>query len=370
MKPKPTQPTSDRIGRLRIANQRILGSSFKTPQEAVRFMLAMQGQDFSGVKWAIVLRVPGSTLAQVESAFNNGKIVRSWPMRGTLHVTAAEDLPWMLNLHGKRIIDGMAGRRAQLGLDDKSHGRAKDLAIRGLKGGKALGRAEMFSLLEKGGVSMEGQRGYHILAHLSISGTLCLGPLKGKEQAFVLLEEWIKKPRRLDRDEALGELTRRYFTSHGPATLGDLAGWAKLTVKDTKTGLELARKRLVELKVDSKTYYMAPEAEKLLSKVEKTIHNSVAALPGFDEYLLGYKDREAVLEREHFEKVVPGSNGMFMSTIVVDGKVVGTWHRKAGSKATVIETRPFRKLSKPELQGFAQALDTWGKFIGTPTRPA
>ena len=370
MKTKPTQPTSDWIGRLRVANQRILGSSFKSPQEAVRFMLAMQGQDFPGVKWSIGLRVAGSTLAQVEAAFNKGQIVRSWPMRGTLHVTAAEDLPWMLDLHGKRIIDGMAGRRAQLGLDDKSHGRAQDLAIRGLNGGKALGRAEIFSLFEKGGVSTKGQRGYHLLAHLSISGVLCLGPLKGKEQAFVLLEEWIKKPRRLDRDEALGELTRRYFTSHGPATLGDLSGWAKLTVKDTKTGFALAKKSLVELKVDSKTYYMAPDSEAVLAKAWKGQKTHVAALPGFDEYLLGYKDREAVLEKKHFEKVVPGSNGMFMSTIVIDGKVVGTWHRKAGSKATVIETRPFRKLSKSDLQGFATAVSAWGKFVGTPTRPA
>jgi hypothetical protein len=356
------------VGRLRVANQRIVGSTWKTPLDAVRFMLAMQGQDFPGVKWSIGLRVPGSTDADVEAAFTAGKIVRSWPMRGTLHVTAAEDLPWMLALLGARIVDGAASRRAALKLEERSLERARELAIRRLEGGQAVARNELLATFDSGGVSTEGQRGYHILFHLSITGTLCLGPAKGKEQAFVLLGEWVKKPRRFERDQALGELARRYFVSHGPATLADYSGWAKLTAKDARTGLALARKELVELTVDGATYFMAASAEDLLAKVESRVRESVVAIPGFDEYLLGYKERSAVLAPTHAGKIVPGGNGMFMPTIVVGGQVRGTWSRKAKAKETVVEPLPFEKLCRAESLAFASAAGAWGRFTGSTVR--
>jgi len=331
-------------------------------------MLAMQGQDFPSVKWSIGIRVPGSTDADVEAAFSAGTIVRSWPIRGTLHVTAAEDLPWMLELLGARIVDGAASRRAALKLDERTLGRARELAIRRLEGGMTATRDDLLAAFDAGGVSTEGQRGYHLLFHLSVTGTLCLGPVEGKEQAFALLGEWVKKPRRLERDQALGELARRYFVSHGPATLADYSGWAKLTVKDARTGLALARKELVELTVDGATYFMAASAEGLLATVGSQVRESVVALPGFDEYILGYKERGAVLAPTHAGTIVPGGNGVFMPTIVVGGQVRGTWRRKAKAKETVVEALPFERLSRAERLAFSSAAGSWGRFTGATVR--
>jgi hypothetical protein len=356
------------VGRLRIANQRIVGSTWKTPLDAVRFMVAMQGQDFPGVKWSIGLRIAGSTNADVEAAFAAGQIVRSWPMRGTLHVTAAEDLPWMLDLLAARIIDGAAARRAALQLDPRTLNRARELAIRHLEGGKSLSRDELLAAFDAGAVSTDGQRGYHILFYLSITGTLCLGPAKGNDQAFVLLREWVKKGRRLDRDEALGELARRYFVSHGPATLADYSGWAKLAAKDARTGLALAREHLAELIVDGTTYFMAKEGERVLAGVESQVRDSVVALPGFDEYILGYKDRSAVLGSTRLEKIVPGRNGIFMPTVVIGGQVRGTWRRKVKTKETIVEPLPFEKFSRAENLGFSSAVKGWGRFTGSIVR--
>jgi hypothetical protein len=364
------------IGRLRTANQRLVGSVWTTPLDAVRFMLAMQGQDFPGVKWAIGLRVPGSTEADVDAAFAAGQIVRSWPMRGTLHVTAAEDLPWMLALLGERVVDGAASRRAALQLDRRDLDRARDLAIRHLEGGRALARTQLLAAMDAGGVSTDGQRGYHVLFYLAITGTICLGPVRGKEQAFVLLEEWITKPRRLEHDEALEELARRYFVSHGPATLADFSGWAKLTMKDVRAGVALAREHLVDLTVEGTTYLMAEDAEAVLARARPEVSAAVIALPGFDEYVLGYKERSAVLAPEHFGRVVPGGNGVFMPTIVVDGQVRGTWRRTARRKETAVESLPFSPKERLEL---APAAAAWARFTGTticagasatPRRPA
>lgn len=356
------------VGRLRVAGQRIVGSMWKTPVEAVRFMLAMQGQDFPGAKWSIGMRAPGTTSTDVEAAFAAGKIVRSWPMRGTLHVTAAEDLPWMLKLLGARVIDGAKSRRAALNLDQQTLNRARDLAIRCLDGGRALTRHKLLAAFDAGGISTHGQRGYHLLFHLSVTGTLCLGPAIGKKQAFVLLGEWVKKPRHLDRDEALGELARRYFVSHGPATLADYSRWAKITAKDVRTGLALARKELVELSVNGTTYFMAASAEALLATIESHVTESVAILPGFDEYILGYKERGAVLAPTHAGKIVPGNNGMFMPTIVAGGQVRGTWSRKKKATEMVVEPLPFARLSKSERLAFASAAEAWGRFTGSPVR--
>lgn len=360
--------TTARLGHLRLSSQRILGSTFETPVDAVRWMLAMQAQDFAGAKWSVGLRVPGSTDAAVEAALASGAIVRSWPMRGTLHFLAAEDLHWILALTTPRLIAGAARRRANLDLDDVTLRRAREIAIARLSGDKALTRERLLAELDRGGVSTEGQRGYHILWHLSQTGSLCFGPTAGNAQTFVLLDEWVKRPRRLDHDEALGELARRYFVSHGPATLRDFAGWTKLVARDVKTGLDLARAELAELVLDGISYFMAPDAEQVLQRGVKLASNMVVALPGFDEYLLGYQDRDAVLAPEHANLIVPGGNGIFKPTIVVDGQVVGTWRRTKRSKETVVEALPFARLPAGAMKGFELAVQQYGRFVGAVVR--
>jgi len=351
------------INRLRLAAQRIEGSEFTTPTEVVRWMLAMQAQDLPGGKWSVGLRAPGTTLREVDAALARGEIVRSWPMRGTLHLVPAEDIGWMVGLTAERTLRSLARRYDELGLDPASFKQAEHVAVGALEGGRALSRAARFDEFEAAGISTTGQRGPHILGHLHQLGTLVLGPMHGTGQNVVLHDEWVREPRTPERDEALGEWVLRYFRSHGPATLEDFTWWTKLTVRDAGIGLAIARNQLEEIQVDDVSYWMAPG---LPDRMSRRVH----ALPGFDEYLLGYQDRSAALDPAHAPVVVPGNNGVFQPTVVVNGRIVGTWRRKVTPAGITITPRPFAPLSDGALTAFGKSAAAYGRFIGTAAQVA
>ena len=169
-----------------------------------------------------------------------GAIVRSWPLRGTLHLVAAEDLGWLLALTAPRMLATAATRRAALGLTESDVEHARGIATDVLSGRRVLSRRALLAALEASGVDTAGQRGYHLLGSLAQTGTLVLGPTEGAQQTFALLDECVMHPRRLERDEALGELALRYFRSHGPATARDLARWSGLTLADVRRGCRSA----------------------------------------------------------------------------------------------------------------------------------
>lgn len=346
------------LTRLRLAAQRIEGSDLTTPTEVVRWMLAMQAQDLPGAKWSIGLRAPGTTLRDVDAALGRGEIVRSWPMRGTLHLVPAEDIGWMVGLTAERTIRSLARRYDELGLEPATFEQAQEVAVRVLEGGRACSRAALFEEFESAGIATTGQRGPHLLGHLHQLGTLVLGPMHGTGQNVVLHDEWVRAPRRPDRDEALGEWVLRYFRSHGPATVKDFTWWTKLTVRDAGIGLAIAREQLEELRIDDVTYWMAPG---LPDRASHRVH----ALPGFDEYILGYQDRGAALDPAHAPIVVPGNNGVFQPTIVANGRFVGTWRRKVTAAGVTITPRPFAALPAGTLAGFATAIGAYGRFLGT-----
>lgn len=345
-----------RIARMRLAAQRISASDLATPASVVRWMTAMQAQDFAGAKWSIGLRLPGSTEADVDAAILDRSIVRSWPMRGTLHLVAAEDLHWMLSLTSERLVKGALARRAALGLDEQLLEGARHASIAALDGGRILTRDAMYEVFAGAGVSPDGQRGYHLLWYLSQTGTLCFGPPDGKQQTFVLAEEWIQNSRMPEREEALGEFVGRYFRSHGPASIRDFAWWSSLTLGDARIGLAVARDALSSIDRDGEPMYFAIDAG------AEPKRDGIRMLPGFDEYLLGYQDRTPQLPQEHSERIVPGSNGVFRSTIVNDGLVVGTWKRTARASGVVIAAQPFSPLTTKANNGFAHASIAYARW--------
>jgi winged helix DNA-binding protein len=345
------------LAHLRLAAQRIVATDLASPIDVVRHMLALQGQDLPGAKWSIGVRAPAVTLADVDAALERREIVRSWPMRGTLHLLAAEDLKWMIALGTPGVLAASAKRRVELGLDDKTLGKLRAVVEKALAGGKRLTRQDVIAHWNRAKLDAEPHRAYHALFYLSQTGTLCQGP----SEHYVLVDEWIRTHRTLDRDEALGDLARRYFASHGPATLADLSRWVKLPMRDLKIGLAIAKP--AELALDGTTYYLAPDAA---DRVPKSVARTTVLLPGFDELVLGYADRTATLDKTHEVRIVPGGNGMFLATIVAGGRVVGTWKRVAKAKEIVIETRPFAKLPT----GLAGAAAAYGRFIGKPARVA
>jgi hypothetical protein len=345
----------------RLVNQRIDGQKFEKPEEVVRWLGAIQAQDYLQALWAIGLRLKSATVADIEQAILDGRIIRTWPMRGTLHFVPPEDARWMLRLSASRILAKDGRRLEQLGLDEEIMERCKEIFYDALKGNERLSRSEMMKLLEEAGISTENQRGYHILWYVSQSGLICLGPMQAKQQTFVLLDEWVSSSRDLSREESLAELARRYFASHGPATVHDFAWWAGLTVTEARSGLEAEMPELISETIDGKEYWMTSDAPGHIA-YDKT---GVDLLPAFDEYLIGYKDRTNVLTAEDAPRVVPGKNGIFLPTIVVGGRVVGTWKRKLKKNSIDITLSPFTHLGDLD-ERVIKAAEYYSDFVGLP----
>lgn len=332
------------IARLRLAAQRIAGTGFATATGAVRWLTAAQAQDLEGALTSVALRTSSGTSQSVEAALDAGEIVRSWPMRGTLHLVVAEDLPWMLDLTATRLVSRAAARRAQLDLELPVLEHARDVAVAALTGGHRLGRDDLLAVWRDRGLVTSGQRGYHMIWHLAQTGTLCFGPVREHEQLLVLVDEWITRPRRLERDEALGEWAWRYFCSHGPATIKDFTRWTALVAADVRAGVELARPRLARIDVEGVEYFMDLQTPELLDACRRHARGAFL-LPGFDEFVLGYADRQAALPGEFADRIVPGGNGVFRPTVVSNGQIVGTWtHSGRGRRRTVVAT-PFTSFS-------------------------
>ncbi|MBV8216612.1 MAG: AlkZ family DNA glycosylase [Verrucomicrobia bacterium] len=351
--------TATEIARYRLINQQIAARRCKEPVEVVSSLGAMQAQDYLGTLWAIGLRLPAPTERDVERAIADRKIIRTWPLRGTLHFVAAADVHWLLELLGPRIISTANLRFEQYGLDSAALSRIRKVLVKALQGTQ-LTRVELYAVLERAKISVEGQRGYHILWRMGVDRTICFGARRGKQPTFTLLEEWVQAVRTLDQEAALAELAWRYFNSHGPATLRDFAWWSGLKMSDAKAGLAMVSSRLESLAVSDKIYWMNPETP----SPESTA--SIAyLLPGFDEYLLGYRDRSAALDPAIVQKIQPGSNGIFSSTIVIDGKVVGTWKRELTKKAVTVSTNLFRAPSKREARALEEAIGWYCEYLGT-----
>ncbi len=347
------------IGRRRLVHQHIEGERFQKPEDVVRWLGAMQAQEYLQALWAIGLRTQSATAADVEQAIAAGRIIRTWPMRGTLHFVAPEDAKWMLALSAPRRLAANSLRRRQLEIDEDIIVRSHRLFHDALKGGNRLTRSAMMTLLESEGIDPKGQRGYQLLWYTAQTGLICIGPVEGKQETFVLMDEWVPNARELSREDSLSELARRYFASRGPASVQDLAWWAGITVADAKAGLETIRSDLTAEEKDGKQYWMRKDEPGRRVRAERGAH----LLPGFDEYLLGYKDRGAVLAADHAPKIVPGGNGMFFPMIVVDGQVVGTWKRAVKTSSVEITLNPFVPLGHAE-EHLLEASERYSRFIG------
>lgn len=348
------------ITRLRL---RALGlSSIKqdsNPISVVQSLCAMQGQDYPGALWAIAARLSKASQTDIANAFTSGAIVRSWPLRGTLHVCAAEDLSWMLSLTAKRIIASTVQRQKNLELDAAQFELSHDTMRQVLTGGIDLSREEMLAALEAAGLSVANGRGYHFLFRAAVEGLICIGPDRGREQSYALFDEWIppSRQRQLSREEALAEITFRYFSSHGPASVKDLIGWTGLTAGEIRQGLDSVKNRLESFFFDGIEYWMAPSEVSIPQ-------GQVFLLPGFDEYMLGYKQRDAALNPLWADRICPGSNGMFLATVVVDGQVKGTWKKIIRKGLVKIAVSAFSTFSSAELTALDKAAQFYGDYLG------
>jgi hypothetical protein len=345
--------------RLREFTQRIDPPATGTVAETVRHLLAVQAQDFANALWAVGLRTKGSTRSDVLAALESGEVVRTLPMRGTLHFVPAEDLRWMLTLTSARSLQSAKTRFENLGLDPDTLKRAAAITRTELDGG-AMNRDQFMKLLAGNGIPPDGQRGYHVIFYLTQLSLVCWGPPSGTQQALVLVDDWIPAQKIPTREASLAQFALRYFGSHGPATERDFAWWTKLTLADVRAAMIACGADLTELTHTGTSYWIS-SSELDAASGRKPV-SAVHALPGFDEYLLGYRDRLLPLAAEHSQRIVPGSNGIFLPVITSRGRVVGTWRRAARSKTDAIEPEHFAAATAAEHVSFARAASAYAKF--------
>ena len=349
------------VARERLRSQHLVGPPFATPEAVVGWLGAVQAQDYGGAKWAVAQRAKACSDADVEQACRDGRILRTHVLRPTWHFVLPADIRWMLALSAPRIRAAMAFYDRRLGLTDAVCARSAAALAKALQGGNHLTRGELARVLAAAGIPAAGQRLGHLMARAEIDAVICSGARRGKQATYALLDERAPaaKPRR--RDDALAELARRYFASHGPALPQDFAWWSGLTVADARRAIELARPRLREVSVAGKRYWSGT-AKRAASTGRPVVH----LLPNFDELVVAYGDRTASIDAERLPKIGVWSMVIANNTVVVEGRVVGGWRRTVAKGRAVVETRLAGPLSGVARTGLRAAAERYGRFLGLP----
>ena len=345
------------ISAIRLRNQQLVAPTFKTVKDVVGWMGAMQAQDYNQVKWAIGVRLPNLTENQIETAFNNGEIIRTHLMRPTWHFVSADDIYWMLELTAPQIKSALNSRHKELELTETVVLKSYLVLEKALMDSKSLTREELIDELNKAHIATDNQRASHLMLRAEIEGIICSGAIKGKKQTYALLAERVPVKKTLAKDEALAQLAKRYFFSHGPATLYDFVWWSGLLVSDARKGLEMNKSALISETIGTETFWFANN-----NILPATPHNSIYLLPAFDEFLISYKNRSAVITIEDHRKAI-SDNGIFRPVILANGQISGLWKRTIKKDTVIIDTEYFRSHNKTELSLIGKAAETFGHFL-------
>jgi Winged helix DNA-binding domain len=349
--------TSLDIARLRLQNQHLSSPDFTKPADVVKWLGAVQAQDYYGAKWALGQRMADATDDAIEKAFAEGKILRTHVMRQTWHFVRPADIRWMLRLTAKRVNTFNNSYHRKLELDDAIFRRSNKALATALRGGNQLTRDGLRNVLQQAGISTNDLRMVFLLGRAERDGVICSGARRGKQFTYALLDERAPQSKTLGAEEALAELTRRYFTSHGPATLQDFVWWSGLTTAEARSGLDMIKRRVVQEIIDGKTYWLPSST--LASKASSGV---AYLLPAFDEYLIAYKDRSASVDSMYGKQAIP-RNPIFNSSIVIAGRVVGSWKRSLKENSVVITVSPSSTFSKSERHAINDAAQRYGSFL-------
>jgi hypothetical protein len=346
------------IAARRLKSQALVGSTFKTAAEVVGHFGAMQAQEYLCALWAVGMRLPDSTEADIRQAVERREIIRGWPMRGTIHFTAAEDTRWILELTAPRQLAIYGRRLAELGLDEATLAQANDTMAHALEMDRRLSRPQLFKALEAAGVSTAGQRGAYMLYRAVLDRVICQVGVERNTGYYMPFDAALPEAKSKPRDEALAELTRRYFQSHAPATVHDFAWWAGLTVADAKEGIGLAGKALVRETIDGGEYWSAAGAAD--AAIDAPL---VRLLPMYDEFLVAYKDRSASVSPAQMGSYGSGNNPVFSWVILINGQARGTWKRTVKKDTVEVELMPDGPMSAEERDALEAEAQRYTDFV-------
>jgi Winged helix DNA-binding domain len=365
--PVPIEPgPPDGIANRRLRTQRLTGKRFASALDAVGWLGAVQSQDYTGAKWALGQRTSDVTDADLDRLFDDGAILRTHVLRPTWHFVLPDDIRWLLDLTAPRVRAKMAYYDRQREVDSALVIRSQALLEASLRDSNYLTRSQLMAVFEAAGIQVDGDRMGHLLMRAELDAVLVSGPRRGKQMTYALLEERAPAARQLDRDEALAELTRRYFTGHGPAQVQDFAWWADLTVADVRRGLSLVGPALAYEVIDGKAYWSSPDLP-AVAEGGAIVH----LLSNYDEFLIAYRDRSASLDLTRGLDTAPLPHGGILAHVVIlNGQVWGGWRRRLQGRQLVVELGPLDVLDSTESAALQQEARRLGEFFSVPVTVA
>lgn len=331
--------TSD-ILNIRLYNQLLSIHNLKEPQEIVAYMGAMQSQSLDLAKWAIGVRLENKTVKDIDEALNSGKVIRTHILRPTWHFVSAEDIHWMYDLSNPRLKPIYQYYTKQLKIDEKLIYNSIPSLVKMLEGNKHLTKEEIADIFASQNIIFDIKFLSQIINYAEMEGLVVNGCVRGKQQTFTLLEEFVPRKETISKEEALERLARRFFTSHSPATLQDFAWWSGLSLTECKQALGFIKHDFVCETINGRDFWMKNDI-----KIPPTDKDSALLLPPFDEFVVSYKDRSEMIEDVHYGKVMT-KNGLFSPTIMLNGEIVGSWKKTTVKGAPKVELSFFEKVSK------------------------
>lgn len=329
------------IHQIRPLSQQLIDSKFETPKDLVTWMGAMQAQDFTMAKWAIGIRLKSGSIQQVEDAINRGEIIRTHIMRPTWHFVPAEDLRWMLQLTGERVRMAFDSYVKKMAIPESMYNQCRSVLERILEGNNHLTKQEIGEELKKEGIIKESSLANYFLGRAEAFGLICSGACKGREHTYALIDERVPATNELHKDEALAKLATRYFSSHSPASFQDFLWWSGLLITEARQAIQLIESDLIKDRYAGEELFIHQSWNDHLYQPDETVH----FLPPYDEYLISYKDRTAVLDLEHHPKAF-NNYGIFQPVIMHNGRIVGNWKKVVKKGDVSVETSFFDKKTK------------------------
>ncbi len=349
------------ITRARMRSQCLTDDLPATLEEVVRRLGAVQCQDFGPGKWSIAQRTDHITQAEMDQACAAGTILRTHVLRPTWHFVLPADIRWMLELTAPRIHALNASYYQNQDLDSALLERCTAALAGALEHGHHLTRAEIGGVLERAGIHTDPLRLGTILMNAELNGIVCSGAPRGKQQTYALLEERASGARRLSREEALAELTFRYFAGHGPATVKDLRWWSSLTLTEIAQGLAMVASQLEHEVIDGMTYWFAPSALDA-APLSPAVH----LVQGFDEYIVGYGESKYLLDVSGVARSLARPRGIYTHSVILDGQVAGQWKASSKKHAVAVDVALFTPLEDHQTPGLRAAVQRYEEYLGLP----
>jgi hypothetical protein len=359
------QLTPDQVCTVRLFANRLVdpaSGNTGTVAQVVQAVCGVQAQEVPAAALAVRVRSSGLTVLDVDRARQESRsIVRTWCLRGTLHLIAAQDFGWLVALLGPDQLAGSLRRLAQMGLEGDTVDRAVK-AIRDLLGDRGpLTRVEIARGLEqRSAIVAEGQARIHLIYQAAMRGIVCQGPDRDGEPAYLLTADWIGKTDSLPREQALAQLALRYITAYAPADPQGFASWSGLRLRAARQAWEQIGDRLVEVECEGTRLWMLPPQTEWLADQPAP---RVRLLPRYDTYLLGYANRDLQLAPENARRVNAGG-GIIHPVLLVDGFARGTWKTQKRGRKLQVGVEPFVSLEDSLLPQIQAEVADIGRFLG------